>query len=558
MTTIVAGTSFLLPGNAAWRALDAGNPLDFAEYGAWPQALMASAAEAPVVMVLFLADLLGDEVAAYEARLEPFLAALDLRLEGATAPTLVAFSGYEPESPVRASRRPAPMAAALAALEAALYERAAQAPGLLLAPLDPLIGRIGTDKAFDGRNFYAARCRLSSAGLGVVAEALGTVLGRARKPARKVLVLDCDGTLWGGVLGEVGIGGVVLGLDGIGQAFRDFQLAAKRLAADGILLAISSKNDEDEVWALFERHPGMALARSDIAAWRIDWNDKAENIRAMAADLDLGLDAFVFWDDNPIEREKVRLMLPEVLVVEPAAAVTEWPAALRRLDALAIAAPTSEDRGKTRQYQARAAFLGDKAKGAVEADFLSSIAMRPTALALDETTLARAAQLVAKTNQFNLHTARHGAAELAALSAGGAIEAFLPRLADRYGDHGLIGFVLARLTEDAGVAHLDTFLMSCRVLGRHVEAWVLAELARRLQARGCQLLVGDFVPSGRNHMAASFLPDHAFIAEDAWPPSWRTRCAALLPPLEAGTRYALALEAATIPYQELFSHADAS
>jgi FkbH-like protein len=556
--TLLAATSFLLPGNAAWGKLGDVEALGFAEYGAWAQSLTAAPADRPVVIVVFLADLLagGGEDAA--VRLAPLLAALDVRLGQAHAPTLVAFAAGRDESPMRGLRRPAPFDRAMYLLAEALYARAAAAPGLLVLPIDPLLARVGFDRAYDARNFYAARCRLSSGGLGIVAGAIAAALGRATRPPRKVLALDCDGTLWGGVVGEAGIGGIVLGLDGVGQAFRDFQATAKRLAADGVLLALVSKNNEDEVWDVFDRHPGMALARTDIVAWRINWLEKADNIAGLAAELDLGLDAFVFWDDNPLERAKVQALLPQVLTIDPPPDVTAWPLALARLDALARSEVTAEDRRKTGQYRARAAFIGDRAKAAAEADFLSAIAMRPVALVLDETTLPRAAQLIAKTNQFNLRAVRHDAAALAGFATDGRSVALLTRLTDSYGDHGLIGFVLARIGEDPAVAFLDSFLMSCRVLGRHVEAWTLATAVRRLRAKGVRFLLAEFVDSGRNAIAASFLPDHGFVAEDAWDGAMQQAADGFGPAAPNASRHILPLEIAAIPFQEFFADADPS
>jgi FkbH-like protein len=161
----------------------------------------------------------------------------------------------------------------------------------------------GRDRCFDNRNYYAAHCRLSMTGLGSLAGALAEVFQRLSAPARKVLVLDCDNTLWGGVVGEDGVGGLTLGQDGTGSAYVDFQRAIRRLAGRGTVLALASKNEEADVWSVFDSHPAMALKREDIAAWRINWGDKADNIAALAEELGIGLDSIAFWDDNPIERE---------------------------------------------------------------------------------------------------------------------------------------------------------------------------------------------------------------------------------------------------------------
>jgi FkbH-like protein len=380
---------------------------------------------------------------------------------------------------------------------------------LFLVDLDHELGLDGHSRAFDSRNWYFAHCRLSQHGLATAARSLGAVLERLTRPRRKVLVLDCDNTLWGGVIGEDGFDGITLGEDGIGAAYADFQRAAKRLARNGVLLAIASKNNEPEVWEVFDRHPSMVLERADIVASRIDWSEKSANLFELADELDLSLDSFVFWDDNPFERAMLKKQLPEVEVVEVPEDVVKWPSLLATLGSLQALSYTQEDRNKTTQYRSRAAFARGLAAAEDKSDFLASIKMTPALHAVDGGTLGRAHQLILKTNQFNLRSVRYTKDELAALAADERNVCLLGSLSDIYGDHGIVALVVCRRVSRT-VAFLDTFLMSCRVLGRGFEGWILASLSDRLRLAGVRYLVGEYVPTPRNKMCAAVLQDHNF------------------------------------------------
>lgn len=543
-----------MPGSPAWQSLAQQASLDFGDYGDWPEALI-NESDRPVVWLLFLQDLLAADANTSDA-ISAALLPLRQRLarQEFASPVIVAWSGWRANSHVWDARAPSPWRRAARELEDTLFELAARYPALHLVDLDAAFARIGHERAFDARNFYAARARLSSAGIRQAAQAIASVFERTMKPARKVLVLDCDNTLWGGVVGEAGLSGLQLGTDGIGRSFSDFQAAAAALARQGVLLALASKNNEQDVWEVFDRHPGMQLKRSDITAWRINWQDKARNIAALAEELSLGLDSFVFWDDNPLEREKLMHALPAVLTIGVPETPWTWPDMLREMDAFARFSVTADDLRKTEQYRERARFINDLAAAGDESSYLRSIAMRPEMLALDAATLPRAEQLCQKTNQFNLRTERHRAADLQKMTADPANTLFLVRLSDRFGDHGIVGLVIARGIGE--VAFLDTLLLSCRVLGRHLEAWVLAQLAAKLRDAGYRWLIGEFRASERNAPAADFLATHGL---DKWPDApdllpGRLREAAALAALE-GEIYHADLTALLIPHMEIFDAA---
>ena len=202
--------------------------------------------------------------------------------------------------------------------------------------LDEIFSNYGFLQIFDDRNWYVARCRFSELGLQKIINSLSEVITKIKQPLKKVLVLDCDNTLWGGVIGEDGIENLKLGTDGIGKIFSDFQKTILNLKKQGILLVLASKNNESDVLDVFKNHKSMILNIKDITAYKINWKSKSLNIREMANELGLGLDSFVFWDDNPIERAKMMKEIPEVTTINADENIHDWPSKLEKLNFLSI------------------------------------------------------------------------------------------------------------------------------------------------------------------------------------------------------------------------------
>jgi FkbH-like protein len=520
--------------------------------------------DALLVWVVFLEDILpwqaflqegASATAAADAALSRALEALDQRLGSSDRPTIVAWLGWYPESPVRRARRPTARDAAAAHFASELRHRAASSPNLYLLSLDALFAAEGMHRCLDARNFYATRCRPSLAGLQTLARALRTLVARITHPACKVLVLDGDNTLWGGVIGEAGLGGIELGQEGLGHAFVAFQQSARVLAGNGTILAMSSKNDEADVWSVFDQHPSMVLRRDDLAAFRIDWREKSAHLQEIAADLNVGLDSLVFWDDNPVEREKIRAELPMITVPELPPDVADWPSALLSLDALSQVSSSADDLQKVEQYRARAAFVAEPRSAASADAFLATIGMAPRLIDVGPATLARAAQLCRKTNQFNLRLARHDEADLAHILRQPGCIAFLVGLDDKFGDHGTVGLVVVASTCRPDVAFLDTFLLSCRALGRHLEAWMLEQLRHRLLGAGYDYLLAEFVPGERNAPSASFLQEHGFqsLADPSLGAERRTLAAEATVMTHPDRHYVAATQPWLIPHLEIFA-----
>jgi FkbH-like protein len=312
-------------------------------------------------------------------------------------------------------------------------------------------------------------------------------------------VLDLDNTLWGGVIGDDGLEGIVLGQgDPQGEAFLAVQSAALALRERGIVLAVSSKNSDEIARLPFRNHPEMLLRENHLAVFQANWNDKATNIRAIAEELSLGLESLVFLDDNPAERRLVRDMLPEVAVPE----LPEDPAYYVRtllaagyFEALAFS-PEDQKRADFYQDNARRVAL-QRATGDLDA-YLETLDMTISFQPFDEIGRARISQLINKSNQFNLTTRRYTEAQVGEMEADPNCFTLQVRLVDTFGDNGMISVIICR--RDADDWLVDTWLMSCRVLGRRVEQAVLQELVSHARKLGIARIVGTYRPTERNRL----------------------------------------------------------
>jgi FkbH-like protein len=403
-------------------------------------------------------------------------------------------------------RMPGSLAARTARLNAALRDAAAE-DGVDLLALDEAVARHGLESWHDPALWLRARQAVTPAAGPLYGDLVGRLVGARLGRSAKALVLDLDDTLWGGTIGEDGLDGIVIGQgNALGESFLALQVYARDLTRRGIVLAVCSKNDPDLARRPFAEHPDMLLRLPDFAAFVANWDDKATNLRRIAQDLRLGLDALVFVDDNPFERALVRAHLPMVAVPE----VPDEPALVARclsdagyFEAVTL---TDEDRGRARAYaQDR---VRSPPGGTDLAATLAGLGMRLVGRPFDALGLPRIVQLVNKTNQFNLTTRRLREAEAAALIGDPTVIALHFRLTDRLGDNGVIAVAIGRLAGADLV--IETWLMSCRVIGRRVEEGILAILAAEAARRGARRLVGVYCPSGRNGMVADLYPRLGF------------------------------------------------
>lgn len=392
---------------------------------------------------------------------------------------------------------------------------AAREEGVLLVDVGwQLATRIACGELIDPVRWHHAKQLINPVFAPTYGDLVARVIAAAAGKSRKCLVLDLDNTLWGGVIGDDGLEGIKLGQGSAeGEAFAAFQRYLSLLAARGVILAVCSKNELDVAESAFRDHPEMVLKRGEIAAFVANWDDKAGNIRRIAQLLNIGSDSLVFVDDNPAERDIVRRELPEVAVPEMTEDVAYYPSLLSAAGYFEAASFTADDVLRVRSYvqnAERQALLDH----ATDMDgYLKSLEMCLSAKTIDRIDLSRSTQLINKSNQFNLTTRRYTEADVERMSGDGRSISLCLRLKDRFGDNGLISVIIARpdpaWPEDEFV--IDTWLMSCRVLGRGVEAASLNVLADQASCRGARSLIGEYRPTNKNRMVAEHYPKLGFV-----------------------------------------------
>ncbi len=376
----------------------------------------------------------------------------------------------------------------------------------------------GLERWEDRRMAYLAKAPLSADAMRAIAAGFARHLRALLTAPKKCLVLDCDNTIWGGVVGEAGLEGIQLGADYPGNVFVDFQKRILALRDCGILIAVASKNNPADVLEVLDRHPACLLKREHFAAFEVHWEDKAASLRRIASQLGIGIDSLVFFDDNPAEREWVAGQLPQVTVIDVPESPMGFEEALMSPGCFDIPVLTGEDRRRAEIYQQEAQRQQLSAQAGSLEDFLRSLEMRLTAGLADETTMPRIVQLLAKTNQLNLTTRRHDAAAISKMISDGGI-CLWAKVQDKFGDSGMVGVVIA--VPEAGPAwRIDTLLLSCRVIGRNVETAMLAILERLLAAKGAGQLIGEYFPTKKNQPAAGLLERHGFAPMDGHPGRW--------------------------------------
>ena len=401
-------------------------------------------------------------------------------------------------------------------------ELAAAAPaGVSIVDLEHLSSEYGKRSWVDRRYWYHSKNAISFDALGAIAFAGSRTIGAIKGLAKKCVVLDLDNTLWGGVVGDDGIEGIRLGVGADGEAYVDIQLWARSLKERGVILAVCSKNEHDIAKDAFERHPDMQLKFDDIAVFRANWENKADNIRYIAETLNIGLDALVFVDDNPVERGLVRESLPMVAVPELPQDPAEYVAAIEAQLYFETVGFSTEDAQRPGLYRENAARAAQQAIFTDQSQYLAHLNQVAEAGDLDRVNLARMAQLVNKSNQFNLTTIRYSESDLIRLAAETGSRVRYYRLTDRYGDNGLISVVVLKKTGAA--LEVDLWVMSCRVLARTMEEFILNDIVEIARTLGCSVLTGRFRPTAKNKVVAGLYERLGFarISEDAEETLWQ-------------------------------------
>jgi FkbH-like protein len=388
----------------------------------------------------------------------------------------------------------------------------ADAEGVDLLALDERSARDGIAAWHDAALWHRAKQEVLPSAAPVYGDLVARLLAAQQGRSFKCLVLDLDNTVWGGVIGDDGLDGIILGQGSpLGEAYVAFQLYARELARRGVILAVCSKNDESNALEPFDKHPEMVLRRTDIACFVANWADKATNLRTIAHELNIAQESLVFVDDNPFERELVRRELPMVAVPEMPEDPAEYPRTIADAGYFEALSVTQEDRERSGQYQENKARDALKIAATDIESYLLGLEMRLQWRRFDRGGLPRIVQLINKSNQFNLTTRRYTEADvLAVLSDPGAMGLQL-RLLDRFGDNGMIAVVVGRLRTDRDLV-IDTWLMSCRVLGRTVETATLNLIAQEARRMGARRLIGEYIPSGKNGMVREHYARLGFTA----------------------------------------------
>lgn len=386
--------------------------------------------------------------------------------------------------------------------------------------VNELVARRGRDQWHDERMWLTARMPVAPKELIHLARAWARFLHPITGRVCKALVCDLDNTLWGGVIGEDGMTGIRLSAEHPGAAFQELQRAILDLSQRGVILAVNSKNNEADAMEALSSHPGMLLKPEHFASLRINWQDKATNLREIAAELNIGIDSLAFIDDNPVERSWVREQVPEVTVIDLPADPSGYARALRESPVFERLTLTAEDKERGRQYaEQRVRADLQKQAGSIE-EFYESLRQEVEIATVTPMTLARVAQLTNKTNQFNLTTRRYSEQQVQEMAASADHRVWSIKVKDRFGDNGLVGVAIARFA--APVCELDSFLLSCRVIGRTVETAFLAVVIEEARSRGCSTMRAWFIPTKKNAPAKDFLPSQGFtlISDDGGTQQW--------------------------------------
>lgn len=380
-----------------------------------------------------------------------------------------------------------------------LNEYAATAKNVFIIDLSSLAVKYGYDFILNEKYFYSAKMALSIEILPHAAKAVIDVIKAVSGSIKKCVILDLDNTLWGGVIGDDGLGGIQIGELGAGHAFSDFQAYFLELKKRGIILAVCSKNNEDTAKEPFNSHPEMVLKLSDIAVFVANWEDKASNIKYIKETLNLGYDSFVFIDDNPFERNLVKSVLPDVTVPDMPEDPALYLSYIRSLNLFETASYSSEDISRTEQYQAEIGRKSLEASYSNIDDYLQSLEMQAEAKAFDEFHYSRIAQLTQRSNQFNLRTIRYTEADIEKISKDDNYLTIYFTLKDKFGDHGLISVVIMKKVDNETL-FIDTWLMSCRVLKRGMEEFIVNKMIDIAKKNGYKTVQGKYIKTPKNAM----------------------------------------------------------
>ncbi|WP_346689521.1 HAD-IIIC family phosphatase [uncultured Cloacibacillus sp.] len=483
-------------------------------YNTWAQELLSASFGGGTPDCVFLildgTQLMGD---AFPANWESAQATLDEALS-----VIIGFASSHKDIPIFVSSLDIPNKKIQPYISARIEHKAEsywlnvlEENGTPVLDIKELTANVGRDKFYSYRMWYLGSIPYSMTGEKAIAEEISYALNSIKGRRAKCIVLDLDNTLWGGVIGEDGIGGIELSTTKEGSRYRDFQKRIKEIKEEGAILAVVSKNNIEDALDGINNHPDMILREKDFVAIKANWEPKPVNIGELAKELNIGLDSFVFIDDNPIEREAVKTALPQVIV-------PEFPKDTANLEKFAIEIGkkyfptlklTKEDTQKTEQYQIEHKRSELKKEAPSLEDYLKSLEMKLTIREITEEDIPRAAQLTQKTNQFNLTTRRYTESDIRRMKEDKNYKLWIGELEDKFGSYGKVILAIVRL-EPEHRAVIDTFLMSCRVMGRNVETDFLKHIEQSLKEEGIREIIGEYIETPKNKVVKEFWSQQAY------------------------------------------------
>lgn len=391
-----------------------------------------------------------------------------------------------------------------------LMEEAAVRKNIFLMDLGQLQLSFGQSAVKDAKMYYVAKMPLSTDILPEVAQRVMDIICALKGQMKKCVILDLDNTLWGGVIGDDGMEGIQIGELGLGHAFEELQHWLKELKNRGILLTVCSKNNEDTAKEPFLHHPEMVLRMEDISLFVANWDDKATNIRMIQETLNIGMDSLVFIDDNPFERDLVRSMIPEITVPELPEDPAMYLTYLKSLNLFETTSYSKADSERTGQYQAEIGRKTLQQSFASFEEYLKSLEMKGVAAPFDAFHFARIAQLTQRSNQFNLRTVRYTEAEIEKIAQDDRYLTLYFTLQDKFGDHGLISVVIME-KQDEETLFLNTWLMSCRVLKRTTEEFIINKVMETAKNKGYKKVIGEYLKTPKNSMVETIYEKMGFV-----------------------------------------------
>ncbi len=398
-------------------------------------------------------------------------------------------------------------------LNAKLADSLRNESSIFIFNFDAFVAKYGDVNVFDYRQFLFGDIKVSLNYIPYLAEELMGYIKADLGINRKCIVLDLDNTLWGGIVGEDGFEGIKLSPQPPGMPFIEFQRVILALNERGIILAINSRNNEDEALRVIREHPHMILREDNFASIKINWNDKISNIKAIAEELNIGLDSLVYFDDDPINREVMSKALPEVMTVDLPEDPALYAQKLMSLNDFNTFSITEEDKKRGRMY------IEEKKRNHLENsvsnldDFLSQLGIKIKIRRADKFTIPRISQLVLKTNQFNLTTKRFQEEDILKFSQDKNMLVGCAQTADKFGDNGITGVFIVQKSPDSSEWSIETFLLSCRVMGRRVEYGIMRYILNEARKEGIKKVRGQYIPTKKNKPCESFLPNSGFKKE---------------------------------------------